>query len=132
MSYEKQSWSSGDVVTSSKLNHIESGIEEASSANFFVATYTKSDDTWGCDKTLAEILAAIEAGKSVWAYNSDDESYMRLDSFVLDGDGKNVLFAAFGMESDDDAESLWFMTLNHYGSGIDYRYEEANVPKSEA
>ena len=29
MSYTKQTWASGDVVTAEKLNHIESGIESA-------------------------------------------------------------------------------------------------------
>lgn len=96
----------------------------------FVATYTLNGDEWECDKTLDEILAAVEAGMSVWAYNSDDDSYMRLDSFIPDGEGKNVLFSSFGMELNGDAVYLWFMTLNHYGSGIGYRFDEANVPTS--
>ena len=31
MAYEKNTWASGDVVTSAKLNHMENGIEAASS-----------------------------------------------------------------------------------------------------
>ena len=30
MAYTKQTWENGDVITAEKLNHIESGIEEAS------------------------------------------------------------------------------------------------------
>jgi len=30
MSYVKQTWTSNDVITASKLNHIETGIEDAS------------------------------------------------------------------------------------------------------
>ena len=33
MAYEKNTWASGDVVTSAKLNHMENGIEAASSSS---------------------------------------------------------------------------------------------------
>lgn len=41
MSYEKQTWATGDVISAEKLNHIEDGIESAgsgSSAPAFVGT----------------------------------------------------------------------------------------------
>ena len=38
MSYEKQTWANGDIITAEKLNHIEDGIEaiesEGSSSSF--------------------------------------------------------------------------------------------------
>ena len=31
MSYEKQAWQNGDVITDEKMNHIENGIDEVDS-----------------------------------------------------------------------------------------------------
>lgn len=31
MAYEKQTWACGDTITADKMNHIEEGIENASS-----------------------------------------------------------------------------------------------------
>lgn len=65
MSYEKQTWQTGDVVTSAKLNHMEDGIAAASSGGggaLVVNVTTVSDDNEVCDKTAGEMFAAIESG----------------------------------------------------------------------
>lgn len=36
MTYEKQTWASGDTITAEKLNHMETGIVNASSATLFL------------------------------------------------------------------------------------------------
>ena len=39
MSYEKQTWANGDVITAEKLNHMEDGIENAGGALVVHMTY---------------------------------------------------------------------------------------------
>ena len=57
MSYVKTVWKTGDVITAEKLNNMESGI------GAFYATFTSEADAWSCDKTIAEIYAAYQAGR---------------------------------------------------------------------
>lgn len=61
MAYEKQTWTTGEVITQEKLNHMEDGIANAggSDISFFRVTFTDNgDDTLTADKTRAEILQA--------------------------------------------------------------------------
>ena len=46
MSYVKQTWSDGDVITEEKLNHIEDGIESASEAGATVVHAYTDWATW--------------------------------------------------------------------------------------
>lgn len=57
MSYTKNTWKSGDTVTSAKLNNIEEGI--ASSCAFIVHG-THSGNTITLDKTWKEIYDAVQ------------------------------------------------------------------------
>lgn len=57
MSYEKQTWQTGDVVTSAKLNHMENGIA-AGGALVVNVTYDEQTELYICDKTAGEIYAA--------------------------------------------------------------------------
>lgn len=52
MSYEKNTWAKGDVVTSAKLNHMEDGI---ANAGVLVVGTTEEDNTIVLDKTWQEI-----------------------------------------------------------------------------
>lgn len=73
MSYEKQTWTTGEVITQEKLNHMEDGIAEANgkstSANILIVTFTTvtidGSRTSYCDKTYEEILNAINNGDIV-------------------------------------------------------------------
>lgn len=69
MAYEKQTWQTGDVVTSAKLNHMEDGIAEGGGGGAFIVTYTANDQMQltNCDKTFAEIWAAVSGGQTVMA-----------------------------------------------------------------
>lgn len=60
MSYEKQTWQTGDVVTSAKLNHMEDGI---AGGGALVLHY--DSDVNGVDKTWQEIYDAAAAGQVV-------------------------------------------------------------------
>ena len=59
MSYEKQTWQTGDTVTSAKLNHMEDGIEAAGG----VLIVHIDDDTGALDKTWQEIHDALAVGQ---------------------------------------------------------------------
>lgn len=57
MSYDKQNWQTGDVITANKLNHIEDGIAGAGGGGMLVisAVYDEQTDTTTLDKTWQEI-----------------------------------------------------------------------------
>ena len=80
--YTPTEWATGDLITAEKLNNIETGIGANETAisgidtrvtaieneNFDV-TFTGSDlETVVCNRTLAEIIAAHEAGKNIRTY----------------------------------------------------------------
>lgn len=66
MSYVKKTWQTGDTVTSSALNNMETGIDN--SANPFIVTLTPTaqDYSGTMDKTVAEIKTAYDAGKRIF------------------------------------------------------------------
>lgn len=64
MSYEPTTWKSGDVVTSSKLNKMEKGIEDANAGGGGgggVLRVGMDMETMALDKTYAEIVGAVYA-----------------------------------------------------------------------
>lgn len=74
MAYEKQTWQTGDVVTSAKLNHMEDGIAGASSGGggVFVVNVTTTYDEqehaiYTCDKTAGEVWTALGNGSVVFS-----------------------------------------------------------------
>lgn len=79
MSYEKQTWQTGDVVTSAKLNHMEDGIAAAGSGGgggAFIVNAT-IDDTdpenivvTSIDKTAEDVYNAVQSGAVVVAHIS--------------------------------------------------------------
>ena len=56
MSYEKQTWTTGDTITAEKLNHMEDGIENNGT---LVVNAVESDDIITLDKTWQEIYDAF-------------------------------------------------------------------------
>lgn len=74
MSYEKQTWECGEIITAEKLNHIEDGLEEASrggggggdvSTPLIVNASTQDNFEWTCDTTFGEIDDAVRSGRTV-------------------------------------------------------------------
>lgn len=60
MSYEKQTWTTGDTITAEKLNHIEEGIESADNGGSIsepIITFNQQPPqmNWSCDKTFSEL-----------------------------------------------------------------------------
>ena len=61
MSYEKNTWANGDVITAQKLNNIEQGIEVATNSGVLPIYWDGRNGTL-LDKTWQEIYDAIYAG----------------------------------------------------------------------
>lgn len=93
----------------------------------FVATYTNNNDTWECDKTLDEILAAIEAGKSVWAYDGEDDFYCALNTFYPGEDG-NVEFGYIHFSLYQGNVILMYSTLTHQSDSISVTSGSGSFP----
>lgn len=55
MSYEKQTWSKGQVITAEKLNHIEDGIENGCNVMPLKVTNSTLNKTW---KEIADFMYA--------------------------------------------------------------------------
>lgn len=62
MSYNKQTWQTGDIITADKLNHMEDGI---ASGGVFLVTATDSGEQniFTIDKSYSEIIAALNNGQ---------------------------------------------------------------------
>ena len=68
MAYEKNTWATGDVVTSEKLNHMEDGIAEGGSGETPIINTTRTvgsnnSTVFTFEKTFAEVKAMLDAGQ---------------------------------------------------------------------
>lgn len=77
MSYEKNTWNKGDVITATKLNHMEDGI--AGGGVLFI-NIDDDDNSYVMDKTWQQIydapfaVARFGSPVSVWAVTTVEES----------------------------------------------------------
>ena len=68
MSYEKQTWVNGEVITADKLNHMENGIGEGGGGTVTInARVTRDVQSEQCtieelDKTFEEVVSLLENG----------------------------------------------------------------------
>lgn len=58
MSYEKQTWTTGDTITAEKLNNLEDGV--SGNGGVVLVTVTYDEQNYQADKTFSEILEAIQ------------------------------------------------------------------------
>ena len=109
MSYNKQTWATGDTVTAAKLNHMEDGIAAASGGGVLVVGGTPSivsgNLAFTLDKKFFEIMVSDFA---VLTYEPDDGVEMRLPlTAVVTMDGSlSVTFEAGDTIIRAEAESL--------------------------
>lgn len=67
MSYEKQTWVNGEVITADKLNHMENGIADGgggSGSDNFIVTINPGDSITA-DKTFDEVKQAWLSGSVI-------------------------------------------------------------------
>ena len=79
MSYTKQTWNTGDIITAQKLNHMEDGIVQGGGGSLLVKfTFDPDNETYTCNKTFAEVYAAVQAETYVYAHEDQNEKYLAL------------------------------------------------------
>lgn len=69
MSYEPTEWKSGDVITSTKLNKIENGIQAAASGGGGALIVGDNVDGTGLNKTWKEINDALQTMPVYYVYS---------------------------------------------------------------
>lgn len=88
MSYEKQTWATGDTITAAKLNHMEDGIGQGGAGGVLIET------TWDLSNyayyttqyTGAEVEAMVKAGTHVIVHTPAAEGgYQKEVYFTLTG-----------------------------------------------
>lgn len=84
MSYEKQTWKTGDIITSEGLNHIEEGIDHNS---FYFVNIIEENNVRRLDKTFAEIEEAALTKIIMFKQQYDEyhTSYDFLGSIGIEG-----------------------------------------------
>lgn len=98
MSYEKQTWTTGDTITAEKLNHMEDGINASAGGGdgvLIVNSYYDPDDPGVSylNKTFGEIKQAFLSGQAVFLIydgtSEDPQSFscssLYKVSFYVDG-----------------------------------------------
>lgn len=65
MSYTKQTWVDGDLITAEKLNHIEDGVKQASDHPLMVKALSSTDGVENPTHTYEEMLEAYNSGRYI-------------------------------------------------------------------
>ncbi len=113
MAYTKNTWNTGDIVSSQKLNHMEDGIADAGG----IMVINNTDNT--LDKTWQEVYDAISQGSLVMLQDRDTTSpeeygiltYFVTQVFLEDNEysvklasvyGENIVTMGFTANNADD------------------------------
>lgn len=89
MAYTPTNWKDGDVVTSARMNHIESGIVDANQ-KLFMFGINNSGMTFSFDKTFDELMTAVNTGYipvGVW-----DDEYDIIYYYLMDVENDTMYF----------------------------------------
>lgn len=124
MAYTPTEWQSGDIVTSAKLNKIENGIASAGGGGVMYVTITdevvEGETVYSADKTVDEIITAVNSGKDVRAIFAGVYCYL-LDC-VEDSGIKTTEFSSTTAILDEGSTTTAiltsiFISMNNEGSG---------------
>ncbi len=90
------------------LSEMNSAVRNASGSgvSMFVATYTKENDIWKCDKTFAQIKYAFDNGAIVVA--------LALGGIAQLCQANSTMFVFSALWITDDSENTVFGTIYHY------------------
>lgn len=111
MSYTKQTWATGDVITANKMNHMEDGIANAGGGILFVhETYDEETEIYWLDKTWKEIKDAYLSTGCVLIEQGDDKLiYYTLYSVRHEGSQYEVTFTrSYNAEGENDYPSFHY------------------------
>ena len=113
MSYVKNTWSNGDVITDVKLNHMEDGI--ASGATALLVTPAMDDnDNWVFDKTWQEIYDAFFGGVNVIINIPDSAHWGTVVFMTRDDYGHQYSVAYFDMGIESHIGTALTHAMNDY------------------
>lgn len=87
MAYEKQTWTTGEVITEEKLNHIEDGLAEAGQTSYF--DINMNDGEW----TITDLSTRQEVSRS--------------DIATMITEGKVLSFTEFGARKSLTVQTAW-------------------------
>ena len=104
MNYTPNIWTTGDIITAEKLNHMEGGIENQ---NAFEITFTTTGTRVESEQTFNEIKAAMAAGKYCFCANKN-------------GIGTVVALADF---FDSPYNPSGSVTMYYPDSGVTYNFD---------
>ena len=118
MAYTPTVWAKGDVITAVKLNKAENGIA-AASAGAFYCRVSYADETWTCDKTIAQIIEAYDAGRPVYVIlvQEDTDTFIGQLSLVEKTSGSEFV-SFFGYQYDVSLGKPAIFNLQYALSGI--------------
>lgn len=102
MAYTPTVWATGDVITAAKLNKAEEGIAAANDISGGLSvSISSADDYLTFDKTAADVLAAVQAGKSVSIIWDD-----------MDANGEIFIYTLLYVSFDDRTGYHFFTSYN--------------------
>ena len=134
MGYTPHEWTSGEVVTASKMNALEQGVAEGGGGYRVTFGWDESlnngDGGYTCDRTLDEIIAAYRDGQYVYAvdeevYEGEVESASQFElsrAYALEGD-MFALFRNTEVWQDGVGMRVWEITMGEDGYIGENMYE---------
>lgn len=85
MSYTKQTWATGDIITADKMNHMEDGIADSGGGGAFLINISDDGGRYTLSKTWKEIKDALTSGKQCIAIYEDLEDTYPFSNYYLLG-----------------------------------------------
>lgn len=100
MSYEKQTWETGDIVTSAKLDHMEDGIAKGCGSVIYktiTVTETPTERTYSLNISYQDFIDAI-ANNQIYIFQFEKRGGTWLYQPILyapNGDAYGIMIASF-------------------------------------
>lgn len=126
MAYTPTEWQSGDIVTSEKLNKIENGIASTGGGGVMYVTISydevDGEPVYSADKTIDEIIAAVQSGHDVRATMAQGGGFHYLISCGDDSAGKCAEFHQITAYPNEDSPTTAHLAstdiyMSNEGSG---------------
>ena len=124
MTYEKQTWTNGDVITAEKLNHMEDGIKDNENKDTIEVTFfthCNNDSSIylvSSSHTVEEVQAFIKAGKNIIATIHEEDPH---DS------GATIQQASYSYYEAFNTKNVYYITFYYFrGSGVKTIYGTQN------
>ena len=110
MSYEKQTWANGNVITAEKLNHMEDGIASGGSGGVLVVSTVYDDDSGKTylNKTFEEVKNFMLSGGMIWLSNYGELVFVE----GLEGDPDIFYCRSFFMDISDSKLTYDYLTIS--------------------